>query len=182
MTGAAGLPQWKQTYSDIVSQLVRECRTFYAERLVSFCLFGSVGRESMHYASDIDFLIVADPLPAGRVKRVREFCQVELKLAEGLAWARRNGISIELSPVLKTPAEVQLGSLLFLDMLEDGRILFDRDDFLKAYFTCFKNRLDQLGAKRIRKGDAWYWIFAANSTSSQFRHACSADTPTHTLP
>jgi len=158
MTIVGELPRWKKIYADLVEQLVLECRGFYGERLISFCVFGSVGRDSMHYASDIDCLIVAAALPLGRVKRVREFMQVESKLGEALTEARRNGVFIELSPVIKTPEEVRQGSLLFLDMLEDGQVLFDRDAFLKGYFAAFRQRLEQLGARRIRKGDAWYWV------------------------
>ncbi len=167
MKAVGSMPHWKRLYWNLVGLLLRECEAYYGERLVSFCVFGSVGRGTMHQGSDIDFLIVAEPLPMGRVARVREFSEVESRLAGTLARNRREGVSTELSPVFKTPEEVQMGSLLFLDMLEDGRILFDRNDFLKGEFAAFRKRLERLGARRIRKGDAWYWILKDQFTPGE---------------
>ena len=48
---------------------------------------------------------------------------------------------IELSPVLKTPEEIAQGSPLLLDMVEDARILFDRDDYFKNVLENLKARL-----------------------------------------
>lgn len=64
--------------------------------------------------------------------------------------------------MIKTPEEVEAGSLLFLDMLEDGKILFDRDDFLKRYFEKLRDKLKKLGARRVNRGEAWFWILKEN--------------------
>ncbi|MDH7599868.1 MAG: hypothetical protein QHH07_09590 [Sedimentisphaerales bacterium] len=88
--------------------------------------------------------------------RVREFDQVELQVQPLLDQARRGGIYIELSPVFKTPDEVRQGSWLFLDMVEDGLILYDTG-FLSGYLADLRARLDRLGARRITNGEAWYW-------------------------
>jgi hypothetical protein len=42
-------------------------------------------------------------------------------------------------------------------MVEDSRILFDKDDFFKKELERLRARLESLGAKRIWKGNAWYW-------------------------
>jgi hypothetical protein len=147
-----------ETYSKLVTELLSECQVFYGERLISLCLFGSVARASMNYCSDIDFLLVAEPLPDGRMARVREFEAVEQKLRGLIKEARGQGIFMEFSPFFKRPFEVQQGSLLFLDMLVDGQILFDRDAFLKTYFVDWRKKLDRLGARRVSRGDTWYWI------------------------
>jgi hypothetical protein len=62
-----------------------------------------------------------------------------------------------LSPVFKTPAEVELGSPLFLDMVQDARILHDPDGLLAARLDRLRARLAELGARRIWRGNAWYW-------------------------
>jgi predicted nucleotidyltransferase len=167
MTGIGGVTSWKQWYAEILDRVLVECQGFHGDRLISFCVFGSVGRDTMRYDSDIDLLIVVAKPPIGRVKRVREFHKVELKLARTLAEARRQGVCADLSPVIKSPEEVRQGSLLFLDIIEDGRILFDRDGFLGEYLAGFKRRLDDLGARRIRKGDAWYWILKEKYTPGE---------------
>ena len=147
-----------ETYSSIVERLLAECKEFYGERLVSLCLYGSVARETMNYASDVDFLLVVDRLPDGRISRVQEFSRVEDNLRSAMAAARQSGFFIEFSPVFKTPAEVRQGSLLFLDLLEDGKILFDKDAFLKSYLGSWGEKLRAQGARRVVKGETWYWI------------------------
>jgi hypothetical protein len=59
--------------------------------------------------------------------------------------------------VLKTPAEVEARSPLLLDMTEDARILFDRGGFLAGELAALRARLDELGARRVWRGSAWYW-------------------------
>lgn len=54
---------------------------------------------------------------------------------------RSEGVATELSPVLKTPSEVAQGSPLFLDMLEDARLLVDRERFLGQAFEGMRARL-----------------------------------------
>ena len=62
-----------------------------------------------------------------------------------------------LSPVFKTPAEVEAGSPLFLDMIDDARLLHDTDGFFRRYLDGFRRRLQVLGSRRIWLGNAWYW-------------------------
>jgi hypothetical protein len=42
-------------------------------------------------------------------------------------------------------------------MVEDARMLYDRGGYLSKRLEQLKNRLDELGAKRVRRGNAWYW-------------------------
>jgi len=142
---------------EILEALVAACRRQYGHRLVSVAVFGSVGRGTPRPDSDVDVLIVAEGLPRGRMARVAEFAGVEAELAEVFERLRRVGVATVLSPVLKTPAEVEQGSPLFLNMLDDARILGDRDGFLAHAFAQFRERLARLGARRIWRGNAWFW-------------------------
>jgi hypothetical protein len=146
---AAGIPEIEQ----FLERLRETCQTFYGQRLVSLVVFGSVGRGTPRPDSDIDLLVVADPLPDGRIPRVREFDAVERSAVPG---GPANSAH-RLSPIFKTPAEVRRGSPLFLDMLDDGRLLYDRGEFFAKELAALKERLEKLGAKRIWKGDSWYW-------------------------
>ena len=137
----------------LLGRLLDVCQSFYGGRLVSLVVFGSVGRGTPRPDSDIDLLVVADPLPDGRIPRVREFDAIERSVASGGLANRAN----RMSPIFKTPVEVRRGSPLFLDMLDDSLILFDRGGFFTGELAALKGRLDKLGAKRIWKGDAWYW-------------------------
>jgi predicted nucleotidyltransferase len=141
----------------LLARLTAGCRVHYGDRLVSLVLFGSVARGSSGPESDIDLLVVAEGLPDGRVPRAHDFSAIERSLAADLAEARRAGWAVELSPVFKTPAEVRQGSALFLDMVDDARILEDRDAFMRHALTALRGRLAALGARRIWRGNAWYW-------------------------
>lgn len=147
----------KAEYERLLPYLLEAAQQAYGERLVSLVVFGSVGRGTPRPDSDIDLLVVADPLPDGRLRRVAEFRVVEDALQSRVDSTRSAGIHVELSPVFKTPAEVRRGSPLFLDLTEDARLLFDRDDFFSRAMDQFRARLERLGARRIWRGSAWYW-------------------------
>jgi predicted nucleotidyltransferase len=139
----------------LFATLRRSCEEVYGGRLVTVAVFGSVGRDTARPDSDLDLLLVADPLPAGRMRRVDEFAAVEKRLRDLLP--PEAGAAPLLSPVLKTPAEVGHGSPLFLDMTEDARMLFDREGFFARELDRLRERLARLGARRVWLGNAWYW-------------------------
>ncbi len=147
----------KETFATLLDQVVAAIRGVYGDRLVSVVLYGSVARGTMREDSDIDLLIVARDLPRGRLNRVKEFDAVEAAVAREMEQARHQGVHTELSPILKTPEEVMRGSPLFLDMVEDARILYDQDGFFAQRLALLRERLAQLGAKRLWRGNAWYW-------------------------
>jgi predicted nucleotidyltransferase len=147
----------KDKFEVLVQVLREKVLDFYGDRLISLVVFGSVGRGVMRPDSDIDILLIADPLPRGRLRRIGEFEAVEDKMTDCLGEGREAGIFASLSPVFKTPSEARQGSPLFWDMVEDARILFDRNGFFKKELEVIRNRLMRLGAKRIWRGNAWYW-------------------------
>jgi UTP:GlnB (protein PII) uridylyltransferase len=89
----------------------------YGERLMALAVFGSWARGAATPASDLDLLVVAEPLPPSRMKRVREFQPVAdaTRAVRSRVWSDR-GPEIELAPVFKTPQELAAGSPLYLDM------------------------------------------------------------------
>ena len=145
------------TFDRILMATVEACRAHYGPRLVAVAVFGSVGRGTARPTSDIDLLIVADPLPEGRLQRVHDFEAVERALAAHLREAREQGVATELSPVFRTPQEIAAGSPLLLDMTDDARVLFDRDEFLARSLDALRARLSALGARRVWRGNAWFW-------------------------
>lgn len=108
----------------------------------------------MRHDSDVDLLIIAQDLPRGRMNRVTEFEAVEAAVAGEAEQARRQGVHTELSPILKTPEEAMAGSPLFLDMIDDARILYDRDGFFARRLALLRERPPQLGIKRLWRGNA----------------------------
>jgi len=144
-------------FEPLLTAILDACRGHYGARLISVAVFGSVGRGTPRPDSDVDLLIIAEGLPAGRMRRTEDFTAVETAVAAAITRAERDGLSPSLSPVFKTPTEATAGSPLFLDMTEAARLLFDRDAFLADLLAAFRARLDRLGARRIWRGNAWLW-------------------------
>lgn len=148
----------QEKFRELEDLLLSRVRAFYGERLVSFAIFGSVARGSQNFESDLDVLIIADPLPQGRMRRIREFEGVEDEIEPFLNSLRKDGIHSRISAVIKSPEEARRGSPLFLDMVEDAVILFDREGFFANLLKRMRERLQSLGARRVWNGNAWYWI------------------------
>ena len=148
----------KEKFKELQDKLLEETKSFYRDRLVSFIVYGSVARETFRFNSDIDLLIIAENLPKGRMKRVAEFSAVEDRIEPFLESLKKKGIDTFISSVFKTPQEAELGSPLFLDMVEDARILYDKNEFFSKRLERLRKRLKELGAKRVWKGNIWHWV------------------------
>lgn len=148
---------FKNAFESLLLALRDATESHYGDRLVSLAVFGSVGRGTMRPDSDVDLLVVADPLPMGRLRRVEDFTAVETRLDALLKSMRDLGVNTYLSPLFKTPSEISTHSPILLDMTEDARILFDRNGFLRGELARLSDSLKRLGAKRHFVGSAWWW-------------------------
>jgi predicted nucleotidyltransferase len=148
----------REHFQTIVDALGPASLAVYGERLLSAAVFGSVARGTMRPDSDVDLLLVVEHLPNGRMPRMREFEAVERRLEPLLAEAARHGVHTTLSPIFKTPRELEYGSPLFLDMTNEVLILHDRAGILQDYLDRLRARLRALGAQRIDKGGGYYWL------------------------
>ena len=146
-----------ENFERLLTATLDAARDHYGDRLVTLAVFGSVARGTQRADSDVDLLLVCNALPPGRMKRMEEFSRVEDRLEPILRSLEQHGISTSLSPILKTPEEVQRGSPIYLDLVEDARLLFDRDGFFGGYLDQLRERLARLGARRVWRGNAWYW-------------------------
>lgn len=148
----------KERFKELEERLLGEALILYGKKLVSFVVFGSVARGAHRFDSDIDILIIAEDLPRGRMKRVAQFAAVERKIEPFLESLQKEGIHTYVSPIFKTPEEARGGSPLFLDMVEDATILYDRDGFFHTILDGLRKRLKELGAKRVWAGNVWHWV------------------------
>lgn len=156
---------YRKHFQTILKALDKAVRSIYKDRLVTLAVFGSVGRGTPRPDSDIDFLIVAEDLPRGRMPRVAEFAAVERMLAPLLDTMReQHGIRTSLSPVFKTREEALQGSLLFLDMLDDALLLYDRSRFFRRYLATLRKKLDLAGGRKVPYRGAWYWVLKEDYT------------------
>jgi hypothetical protein len=68
------------------------------------------------------------------------------------------GYPTTFSEIILTPDEVKKHPPILLDIVEDGTILYDDNDFLFSIIDEVKGRLKRLGAKRIQLEHGWYWL------------------------
>jgi uncharacterized protein len=148
---------WAEAFEEIVGALPAACLDVYGDRLRAVAIYGSVARGTMRPDSDIDVLIVADGLADSRAARLDEFERIDGLLAARIAAARAAGVHTIVMPTLKTPAELRAGSLLYLDMTDQARILYDPDRVLRSYLDDLAQRLREMGARRVPFGGSYYW-------------------------
>lgn len=123
------------------------------ERLISIVLFGSVARREARPTSDIDVLLVAEGLPRSLADRRRPFLEAweRVRVARGLP-------HVEWNLIVKTPDEARFRSPLYLDIVEDGILILDRQGFFEAVLAGMRARMRELGSRRIHLPDgSWYW-------------------------
>lgn len=148
----------QEKYYFLISILEKEIKNFYKDNLITIAIFGSVARGTFRNDSDIDILIIAQNLPKGRMNRIEDFLKIEKKLDSFLLEFKKIGLYPEISPIIKTPEDVLLGSPLFLDMIEEAKILYDKNNFFQNYLNQLKNKLKAIHAKKIYVDSGWYWL------------------------
>ncbi len=147
-------------YTKLVLLWCRRLLNHYGPRLISIVLYGSVARGKASPLSDLDFLLVVDKLSRSYGSRVDELVQLEMdsELAGEKAFLRGHGYPSLISNLVYTPQESRAFRLLFLDIIHEGRMLFDRDAYFSSLAVAFKIRLKKLGARRVVMDDQrWYW-------------------------
>jgi predicted nucleotidyltransferase len=148
------------TRDDLFAAIREATVATYSERLVALAIFGSWARGTATPASDLDLLVVAEPLPPSRMKRVREFRPVAdaTRSVRSRVWSDQ-GPEIELAPVFKTPHELAAGSPLYLDMTLWRVVLADRDDMLETFLKGLSERMQALGSRRVPFKGGAFWDY-----------------------
>jgi predicted nucleotidyltransferase len=153
----------KEPYATLLNNMIKIMKEEFKDDLISVVLYGSIARGDNRNDSDVDLLIIIKNLPKdSMLKRIRLFeTKVEDKLNLDEYW--KNGYYISLSPILKTPEEAEKISPLYLDMVYDAIILYDKNQFFTKILQKLKERLKELGAERVKMGKKWYWVLKKDS-------------------
>ncbi len=138
----------------LLSELVEALKRKYGGRLVSVVVFGSVARGEYGKNSDVDVIVVIESLPKSKLRRQEEFISVEEIIEKKMG----EDVLVKLSPIIKTPEEVRKIPPILLDVVEDGIILYDRDNFFGEIVEKLRRELNKLGSRRVRVGKRWYWV------------------------
>jgi len=146
-----------EPYKSILKKLLNSLLFVFKDKLFSVVVYGSVARAQAKHDSDIDLLIVIDNLPKSRFERIKLFNAIEDSLEKDLIELYNKGYSITFSPIIKSPKEAQRISPLYLDMVEDAIIIYDKNGFFESILKRLLEILNKLGAERIWVGKGWYW-------------------------
>lgn len=147
-------------YVTLILLWCRKLVSHYGERLKSVVLYGSVARGSASPTSDLDFLLVVDGVDRAYGKRIGELVssQLDPHVVKEKDYLGRNGYSTELSNIIYSPVESRAFRLLYLDILHEGRILFDYKNHFSNLSARFKSRLARIGLRKVEvEGGGWYW-------------------------
>ena len=147
----------QETKDRLLKFLTQSCMNHYGSDLVSVVVYGSVARGTHTYSSDVDILLIVNDLPRGRLNRMRDFSRIEKQLVQELQAAKDKGWNADLSPVIRTPDEVSAGGYLYLDMVDDALILFDKKNFFSDYLKDLVKRLNVYGARKRPWKGGYYW-------------------------
>ncbi|MET1160516.1 MAG: nucleotidyltransferase domain-containing protein [Thermoprotei archaeon] len=153
-----GLHYLKEPYKTIVAKLLDALHKVYGDKLVSLVVYGSVARGDARRDSDLDVLIIVDNnLPRSRFERIRTYLKAEDMIIDFLDKLIDEGYAVVISPVIKTVEEAKHVSPLYLDMVEDAVIVYDKNNFFQQILLKLKEKLDKQGAERVWIGRKWYW-------------------------
>jgi len=151
-----------EPYKSLLKSLMELLHKSLRDNLVSVVVYGSVARGSARKDGDIDILIVAENLPKSRMERQRMFLEIESSLEPLINELWDRGFYVDFSPLILSREEASKIRPIYLDMVEDAIILYDKEGFFGNILERLKRRLKELGARREWIGNKWYWILKPN--------------------
>jgi len=148
-------------YKNLLDDFLKIIKKEYKDELISVVLYGSVARGNARKTSDVDLIVVLEDAPSKYYKRSDRLIKTLKILEESKEFLRlkKESYSAYLKPIVFSKSEAEEDRPLFLDLIEDEIILYDREDFFKKRLRSLKKRLEKLGSKRVFLEDgSWYWI------------------------
>ncbi|HDN80363.1 MAG TPA: nucleotidyltransferase domain-containing protein [Chloroflexi bacterium] len=137
------------------------------DRLTSVALYGSVARGEADPESDIDLFIILRDAPRGMLRRRELLEPIRQRLMPELESLWEQGIYTDFVEVIRTEDEAQLFHPLYLDMIAEAKLLYDRGGFLRKVLEKINQRLEELGAQKESLGRTYYWNLKAQFTPGE---------------
>jgi predicted nucleotidyltransferase len=148
-------------YQQVLERFLALLEEHFGDRLISLVLYGSVARGEAREESDIDLLLILDRVSPNYHRRLDEILVVQARLErEGVyeAVSKVRGSPPYFSYLILAKEEADENRYIYLDMVEDAKLLFDRAGFFAKRLRAVRNRLEELGSMRVQlKDGTWYW-------------------------
>lgn len=152
-----GLRFYKKVLEGFLNLLKGE---FY-DNLVSLVLYGSVARREGGTLSDIDLLLILENRHPNYHRCLDQVLDVVDRLKKLKIYGKiREQIGQEpfFSFLILSRKEAEENRYIFLDMVDDAKILYDKKDFFAGRLKQIKKRINDLGSQKITLEDgSWYW-------------------------
>lgn len=148
-----------KNYKDLLFEFKKILLKKIGDDLISVVLYGSVARGCAKKKSDIDLLIIME-YEKDYFEMLKPLMDAYKKLKEKDVYGKflKKGVKPYFSFLVFSRKEASKNRWIYLDMVEDSIILYDKDNFFKNKIKEFKKRLKELGSRRIRLPDGrWYW-------------------------
>jgi predicted nucleotidyltransferase len=144
-------------YRSLIECYLGEIQEKLGHNLLSVTLFGSVVREKAVPNSDVDLLTLVKEKNCSVEKEIIRINVASYNWPEMLS-LREKGIRTKIYNIVKTEGEIKENPLILLDILEDGKLLYDPQGKMKRLLQRLKKRLKILKAERVvLKDGKWYW-------------------------
>lgn len=152
------IKNYKLKYYQVIEKMKTLLINYYCDRICSIVVFGSVGRDKFHPESDIDILIILTDAPKGRFNRFKEFYDnVYLMIEEYIKTFNKSGLNIQVSPIIKTKDEAEYGRPLFIEMADECKVIFDKNNYFNNLLDKVRAKLREYKSEKIPFKGSYYW-------------------------
>lgn len=107
------------------------------DKVLGVMLFGSIARGNWNSYSDIDLFIVVDSQPLSVMRSTDE---IDRKLKHKQYRLFNQNIGAYVSPLIVTKDSLKEFRMIYLEIINNGMIIFDRNDVLKMFIDDIKKR------------------------------------------
>lgn len=132
--------EYSQHLNNLLKEFINILKEQWGSNLVSVVLYGVSKKGISHLQSDVDLLIICKTLPQSKWERY-DLIMKTLSILEPKVEELYNQIGIHayISPILKTQKESEQINKAYFDLVRDGKILLDYNNFFKKIMTTIES-------------------------------------------
>lgn len=141
-----------------VQRLVGLILDYYSEALVSLVIYGSYARDEARLNSDIDLFIILKHKNGLKSTLEVFYENIEKNIeAELTVLYTKYGINMELSPFILSKEEANYFHTLYLDMIDNAKIIYDKDNFFKQILKSVSELKTKYDFRKEPVGNTFLW-------------------------